>query len=746
MKKATIIILLTLGFISCISQTQEKIEKANFELARKWTVLNQAYKTQTIWTNPVWIPEEKSFFYRYASNKEFFYYKVNPESKTKSELFGRKKLAKLLENKTDSPISWENLNLSNITVNGESIEFEFEKKKFTYTENKNSLIQVEIIQNQENNYIYSSPDSKFHLDIKNHNLFLYEQGQTDSDAIQITDNGEENYSVELSYIKWSPDSKCFAFFREDYRQVEDHWLVNNYSDPRPTLETFKYPMPNGNVEQYSLWIYNTETKALQKAKADKWIDQTLFQLQWSDDSKTAYFIRQSRDWKSLDLCAINSTNGECKTIIEERNHRQLIDRLPYHLLPSTDEIVWWSWRENWGHYYLYDKDGNLKSVITSGSYNSGEVYKIDENSRTLFFKGNAKETNRNPYYHYLYRVNLDGSNIKLLSPEDAEHKIYMPESGNYFVDNFSRADMPPQTKVRDLEGNTLITLDNADVSELMEAGWEKPEIFTVKAADDETDMWGVMFKPFDFDPSKKYPVITYGYPGKETEYIPWKFYGNRWITLTATSLAQYGFIVVVAGNRGGSGERSYEYYNYGENNLRDYPIADKKVVIEQLAKKYSFIDIDKVGIMGQSSGGLMAATAILLEPDFFKVAVAKSGNHDNSLYYNIWNERYGNVEEIKDENGKLNFVSKTKTNNEIVSNLKGRLLLMHGEMDNNVHPSLAYRLAYDLMMANKRFDMFMIPKGNHGFGDNWQYVVRYIELYFVENLMGDRSWEVDILD
>jgi dipeptidyl aminopeptidase/acylaminoacyl peptidase len=320
----------------------------------------------------------------------------------------------------------------------------------------------------------------------------------------------------------------------------------------------------------------------------------------------------------------------------------------------------------------------------------------------------------------------------------------MSGTGGYFLDNYSRADLEPHAVVRDNKGGQVMDLGAADISLMEQAGWKRPEIFSAKAADGKTDIWGVMFKPFDMDPSRKYPVITYGYPGKESEILPLKFYNNSWVSLISVSLAQYGFVVVVSGNRGGSTERSYEYYNYGEEDLRDYPVADKKAVVEQLARRYDFIDIDRVGIMGQSSGGFMAASAILLEPDFFKVAVSKSGNHDNSLYYHIWNERYGPVTESRDESGETAFLSSSPTNNEIAGNLKGRLLLVHGDMDKVVPPSLTYRLAYDLMMANKRFDMFIIPNGDHFWGDNWEYVIRYIELYFVENLMGDHRWAADI--
>jgi dipeptidyl aminopeptidase/acylaminoacyl peptidase len=402
-------------------------------------------------------------------------------------------------------------------------------------------------------------------------------------------------------------------------------------------------------------------------------------------------------------------------------------------------------REGWGHFYLYTGTGTLKARVTEGDFHSGRVIHIDEEERVLYFMGNGRD-GPNPYYHYLYRVNLDGSDLLLLTPEEAEHEIYMSGSGRYFLDNFSRPDLEPRAVVRNNRGGLVLELEAADISELKEAGWKNPETFKAKAADGETDLWGVLYKPFDFDPRKKYPIVSYGYPGKESEFIPWKFYHNSWVTLISVSLAQYGFLVAVYGNRGGTPERSYAYYDYGWDHLRDYPIADKKTVIEQLAERHRYIDLDRVGIMGASSGGLLAATAILKEPDFFKVAVSRAGNHDNNRYWHHWNERYGKVTVETDDAGNSRFVSKTPTNNEIASNLKGRLLLVQGDMDVHVPPSLTLRLANDLIEANKRFDMFFIPGCDHFFGKNWQYVIRYIELYFVENLMGDRRWSVDIFE
>jgi dipeptidyl aminopeptidase/acylaminoacyl peptidase len=746
MKKIVLVkIFLTLFTFQAFCQ--EQVKEANFQLANNWTVQKQFKRTQNMWTVPNWVNNGDIFTYKHIKNDEYNYFLANPEKMSKYELFNRKKLCVLLEASLDTTLNWEKLDLNGVKINSASntIIFNFNDIDFEFNTENNTLAKVKNHKNQvsEREYILS-PDERISLLIRDNNLFCFNNEQSLQDTIQITSDGEENYDLNPYNIYWSPDSKYIAFIREDWRTVKDLWLINHYKDPRPALQTYKWPMPGEDIEQYELWIFDTEKNELIRAETEKWTDQTLDQIQWSPDSKSIYFQRLCRDWKNLDFCSANPSNGECVSLIEERGKRQIITKLPYHILESTGEIIRWSWKDGWNHYYLYDINEKSEIQITKGNFNTGQLIHIDEENRVIYFMGNAKEPGRNPYYHHLYSVELDGKNLSLLSPEDAEHEIYFSPTGKYFVDNYSRADLAPKAVVRNLTGKLIMELEDADITPLEKEGWKKPIIFHVKAADDSTEIWGVMYKPYDFDPAKRYPIITYGYPGKETEFLPWKFCQNAWVTAIANSLAQYGFIVIVTGNRGGSPERSYNYYNYGENDFRDYPIADKKTVVQRLAAKYSFIDIDRVGIMGQSSGGFMAATAILLEPDFFKVAVAKCGPQDPALYYHHWVERYANVQETIDSTSKVIFSTAFNSNNQIVNNLKGRLLLIQGDMDLHVPPSLTFRLAYDLMMANKRFDMFIIPKADHFWGDNYPYVIKYMELYFVENLMGDVTFDINM--
>ena len=307
----------------------------------------------------------------------------------------------------------------------------------------------------------------------------------------------------------------------------------------------------------------------------------------------------------------------------------------------------------------------------------------------------------------------------------------MSPDGQVFVDCYSRPDLPTRCLLRDSDGTLLMELETADTSTLEGAGWQPPEVFTAKAADGVTDLWGVMYKPFDFDPSRKYPVVTKVYPGRQSEFIPWRFDPP---SLDAT-LAQLGIVVLRFGNRGGTPERGLAYREYGRDDFRDYGLVDKKIVIEQMADRLGFLDVDRVGIYGSSSGGFMTVSAMLVYPEFFKVGVAMSGPHDPSIFYNLWAERYGNLESVTNNSGDVSWSCELAGNLELADRLQGQLLLVQGSNDKIVHPAHLYRQADAFIKAGKRFDMFLMPGAGHGLG-NWRYANGLVCDYFAEHLLG----------
>jgi len=667
-----------------------------------------------------------------------------------------------------------------------------EKKKFYFQYDLTSRV-VTLLEDYEKpkdnpRWASISPDGETILFAKQYNLYWMDrenyqkalEDEEDSTIVehQLTKDGEEYYSYgyergetnvdkeknkdkrKPANVVWSPDSKKIALTRSDSREVKDLWVINSIAEPRPTLETYKYHMPGEEESpQVELLVIDMVTKEKLKVKAEAFKDQTISILSAprlaknrDDDyqpriwlAKTpdkVYFTRTSRDLKRIDVCEANSSTEEVKVLIEERLNTYVESR-PLGLVNNGTELIHWSERDGWAHFYLYDAQGNMKKQITSGPFHCERIIRIDEENRILYFTANARENNEDPYYLHLYRINFDGTGLKLLNKGNFNHTVSMNDAHTCFVNNYSRVNTIPQSELRDNLGNVLMELETADLSLLFEAGYQFPEPYKVKADDGMTDLYGVMYKPFDFDSTKKYPIIAYVYPGPQTEAV------NKSFSVSMDRLdrqAQFGFIVITVGNRGGHPSRSKWYHNYGYGNLRDYGLADKKAAIEQLADRYSCINLDKVGIFGHSGGGFMSTAAMLVYPDFFKVAVSSSGNHENNIYNRWWSEKHHGVKEVVDKDGNITFEYDIDKNSEIAENLKGRLLICTGDIDNNVHPANTIRLANALIKANKRFDLFIFPGQRHGYGDMNEYFFWLRGDYFCKHLIGDYADQVDIIE
>ncbi|MEY4097922.1 MAG: hypothetical protein RL170_766 [Bacteroidota bacterium] len=650
------------------------------------------------------------------------------------------------------------------------------------------------------NWANISPDEKTIVFGRNYNLFYmdkanYEKAlknEDDSTIIEhaITKDGEQNFSwhsesayggggetnvdVEKNknkrkavYAMWSEDSKHIAITKVDNRKVKDLWVINSIADPRPTLETYKYWMPGEKEAPVDhLMIVDMGSYTYKEINASLFKDQDLAVWNktnnintrddehkpsiWLGTNDKLYLSRTSRDLKKIDQCVVDINTGSVKTLIEESLNTYVEIQKP-GILKNTEEFIEWSERDGWAHLYLYDKEGKLKNQITQGPWHIEEIISIDEEKRIVYFSANGKENvnasiKEDPYYLHLYKVNLDGTGLQVLNPGNFDHSFSMNDKKNYFVNTSSRINTTPTSALYSTDGKKLMDLETVDLSSLFAAGYKYPETFKVKADDGITDIFGVMYKPYDFDSTKKYPIIEYVYPGPQTESVNKSFSKGM---DRIDRLAQLGFVVVTIGNRGGHPARSKWYHNYGYGNLRDYGLADKKATIEQLADKYSFIDRDKVGIHGHSGGGFMSTAAMLVYPDIFKVAVSNAGNHDNSVYNRWWSEKHNGVKENISDKGDTTFSYMIDKNPDIAKNLKGKLLLIHGEIDNNVHPSNTIRVVNALIKANKRFDMLILPTQRHGFGDMSEYWFWKTADYFSRNLLGDmteRSVDIEELN
>lgn len=638
-----------------------------------------------------------------------------------------------------------------------------------------------------------APDSSIVLFGRNYNLYWmdfenYKKAQIndkDSTIVEhaITTDGVEDYSYHLKTsgetnvdaeknkkdrksvgVLWSPDSKYFVMNRTDERKVKDLWVINSIADPRPTLETYKYWMPGEKeapIEE--VLLFDVATKKPRKLAISFFKDQSvdLFRKPslrknrdddfspnlWLGNNNQFFLSRTSRDLKRIDICRVDVATGQLTPVIEERMNTYVEIRTP-GLVNDGKEIIEWSERDGWGHFYLYDESGKLKNQITSGPFHCEGIVGIDEKKRILYFSANGKEMmpsdkktglsseKEDPYYLHLYKINFDGTGMKLLNEGNYDNFFMMDDDEQFFVNNYSRVNTIPESALLDNNGKPILKLETADFTRLWETGYKFPEIFKVKADDGITDLYGVMYKPFDFDPAKKYPLIEYVYPGPQTESVN-KSWGRGMDRIDR--LAQLGFIVVTVGNRGGSPGRSKWYHNYGYGDLRDYGLADKKTAAEQLASRYSYIDINRVGIHGHSGGGFMSTAAMLVYPDFFKVAVSNAGNHDNTIYNRWWSEKHNGVKEEISEKGDTTFVYAIERNQDLAKNLKGRLLLIHGEIDNNVSPGNTLRVVNALIKANKRFEMLILPTQRHGFGDMTEYWFWKTADHFAKYLLGDNS-------
>jgi dipeptidyl aminopeptidase/acylaminoacyl peptidase len=479
-----------------------------------------------------------------------------------------------------------------------------------------------------------------------------------------------------------------------------------------------------------------------RKRKDSYDDNYSSRLWLSRTNNKLYFYRVSRDLKRTDICYANTETGQVKVLIKERLNTYIETRR-LGFIDNGKELVHWSERDGWAHFYLYSGEGRLKRQITSGPWHCSDIVGIDEKNRVLYFTANGKELGEDPYYNHLYRVNLNGSGLTLLNKGNFNHNSSMNDTNKYFIDNYSRVNTTHESILKSASGKTIRKLETADLSRLFEVGYKYPKTFKVKADDGITDIYGVMYKPFDFDSAKKYPIIAYVYPGPQTEAVSKSFS----VRMDRTDrLAQFGFIVITLGNRGGHPNRSKWYHNYGYGNLRNYGLADKKAVIEQLAIRHPYININKVGIYGHSGGGIMSTAAMLVYPDFFKVAVSSSGNHENNIYNRWWSEKHHGVREVTDDKGKISFKYHIDKNSEIAKNLKGHLLICTGDIDNNVHPGNTIRLANALIKANKRFDFFIFPGQKHGYGSMNKYFFWLRADYFCKHLIEDFIDSIDIVE
>ncbi len=685
------------------------------------------------------------------------YVSFDPVTKAKTPLFDHEQLAAALAKQTGKTIDAKNLTLQMFSYpeGADVIRFFAEGQAWQYNLKDNTLKA-----NGDRRAIASqgrgrmgggmleslSPDGTKAVFIKDWNLWLRDVAS--KKETQLTFDGVKDYGYatdnagwktsERAIVRWSPDSKKIATFQQDQRHLKDMYLVST-NVGAPTLKAWKYPLPGDkeiaklrrvviDVEQAKVVSLQIPLDEHRSSLSDDIVDGgQLADVDWNANGKEFAFLSTSRDHKISKLQLANAETGEVREVFTEvvKTHFESgVNAINWRYLPKTNEFLWYSERDNWGHLYLYDaKTGKVKHQITKGNWLVGKLLKVDEVKRELFFTGYCREKG-NPYFSYLYKIGFDGKGLTVLTPDLGDHQVSFSPNFKYLIDVYSQPNVPSVTTLRDLNGKLIATLGKTDISKLTATGWKAPDVVNVKAHDGKTDIYGLVFTPINLVAGKKYPVVNYIYPGPQSGSVgSWSFSAARG---DHQALAELGFIVVlIEGTSNPKRSKSYHDMNYG--NMGENTLPDQITAIKQLAQTYP-IDLDKVGMWGHSGGGFATAAALFRYPDFFKVGVSQAGNHDNRNYEDDWGERYNGLVENSDY--------EAQANQNHAKNLKGKLMIAHGMMDNNVPPYNAYLVIDALNKANKDYDLVLFPHSSHGFGAYNPYMMRRRWDYFVKHLQG----------
>jgi dipeptidyl aminopeptidase/acylaminoacyl peptidase len=751
-----------------LAQPRPAMTAADYARAEKFMGYNTTPLVYRAGVRPTWLPDER-FWYRITTEAGSEFVLVDPAKRAKAPAFDHARIAAALSAASSTAYTAARLPFTQFeyTPDGTSIAFDLARQRWTCDLGGQKCAattregagggggrgggrggaappRVDV----------PSPDGHRTAFIRDWNLWVRDvatgkETPLTTDGVKdfgyATDNAGWTKS-DRPVLVWSPDSKKIATFQQDQRNVGEMYLVNTQVG-HPKLEAWKYPLPGDDtvtmIQRVVVDVDSARTVRLRMppdqhrstlcdditCRGDEWSD-----VQWSPDSTRLTFASTSRDHKETTVRQADVSTGEIRKVLDETVPTFFESgngRVNWRALPASNELIWFSERENWGHLYLHDlTTGKLKNPITTGEGNVTQLLRVDEKTRSVYFLGVGREKSRDPYFAHLYRAGMDGRSAQLLTPEDANHDVSLSPSGRYFVDSYSKPDVAPAAVLRDADGKLVLELEKADISKLLATGWKPPTPITVKARDGVTDLYGLMFTPTRLDPSRKYPIINRIYPGPQTGSV-----GSRNFSAARSddqALAELGFVVVEIDGMG-TPWRSKKFHEAYYGDMGDNTLPDQVAGMKQLAQKYAFIDIDRAGIWGHSGGGFATAAAMFKYPDFFKVGISESGNHDNRVYEDDWAEKWQGLL-TKNSDGTTNYDGQANQN--FAKNLKGHLLLAHGTMDANVPPNNTLLVVDALIKANKDFDLIMIPNAGHGFGSASNYMTRRRWDYFVRHLLG----------
>ncbi|MDQ6828698.1 MAG: S9 family peptidase [Gemmatimonadota bacterium] len=714
---------------------------------------------------PRWMTGER-FWFRNRNAVGYEFVVVDAATGSRRPLFDHVRLAAALSVVADTSYDAAKLPFRDVTLldSGRTIRFATGKSRYwacsilTY-----KCVGPDTVPSERATEI-KSPDGKWAAFTRDDNLWL--RSVATGERVQLTSDAEPDYgyakptgccqqvsNVRLKrevppVVRWSSDSRHIATYKMDERKVRQMYLLEA-KNPGPVLHSYRYALPGDSIiPTYDMYVFDVATRHGVKMQRPPQpvvnttcctliTDTILKDARFDAPGDHLFFTYGARGYHHLELLEGDVATGAVRTVVTEKSSTYIETNLAAGGIPNwrpvahDKDIIWFSERDGWAHLYRIDgTTGEVKNRITSGNWTVGDLLRVDEATGWIYFTGRGREPHRDPYFRHLYRVKLDGTGLQLLTPENADHAVSLSPSGAYFVDGYSAMDTIPITIVRRLDGTFVREVQRGDVRQLAAIGWRHPIPFTVKARDGMTDLYGLLFRPSTFDSTKSYPIIDHIYPGPQTGPIGNRDFGAA-LRGTGSALAELGFFVIEL-DAMGTPFRSKAFHDAYYGNMGDNGIADHVAAIKQLAALYPQIDQSRVGIFGHSGGGFSSTDAILRYPDFFKVAVSSAGNHDQRSYDYTWGEKYqGLLTQRPDSTDNYD----SQSNWRIADRLKGKLMLMYGTLDDNVHPVATQLLIDALIKANKDFELVVLPNRNHSFASE-PYAIRRSWDFFVRHLLG----------
>lgn len=749
-----------LGACSSIESAVEEeapadvVDTASYERAERFLSWNLNRLIMDEPSGPVWRSDNR-FWYRIQKPEGDRFYRVDPSEGVREPAFDHELLGEAIAETAESRMRDGRLPFRHFRYLDEERVVEFRYRGQIWQCNIEEYICDEPFDPPRPiPSSVDSPDGRFAAYIDDHNLWVYDRDK--EKEIQLTKDGEHDYGYatdsqgwtrsDRPILKWSPDSRKIATFRQDDRQVERMRLLR-MSDGRPELDEWPYALPGDDevpllerviidVEERSVLFldlppsHQRASNCCGLVRNGDWVD-----VEWSPDGRTLSFVDTSRDYQTVTLYLANPETGDVRNVYSETDpiffESNLVSRgLPnWRVFHDSEEFLWFSRESGWGHLYLHDLNtGERKRAITSGEWNVLDIVRTDEENRQIYLTGVGREDGVDPYFTQFYLASIDDSRVERLTDKDEHYSVSLSPSANYFVTHRSRPDKGSVTELQSVEEGYVMTLGKPDLSLLKDSGFRMPRPFSVKARDGETDLYGLLVKPSDFDPENTYPIVVSIYPGPQVGSV-----GSRSFTTNrrgqAHALAELGFVVMLLDGLG-TPFRSREFHTWWYGDMADNGLEDQVEALHQLSERFSWIDMDRVGIYGHSGGGYATVAAMMRFPDLFDVGVAGAGNHDNRGYTYYWGEKYQGP--LEGEDGEDRFENQSLYR--YADQLKGDLLISYGTMDDNVHPNMTHQLIDSLISANKDFDLMVFPNRNHGYAGEpykirltWDYFVRHLQ-------------------